>query len=490
MNAPRCGNCIGVERMVQFDKIIRGGQVWSAAGAISGEVGIRDGKIAALGEDLGDADVIVDASDLLVLPGGVDVHAHIEQMSGMGVMNADTFETATHSAALGGTTTVVSFAAQAAGQGIADTVADYGARARRGAMIDYAFHMIVRDTQVADFDEEVAALIHQGHRSIKVFTTYNIKLDDTAILQLMRAAKTAGALVCVHAENDAILAQAKDALLAQGLTRPEHHALSHPRLAEVEAISRMCYFAKALNQPVMIFHVSSAEGLDVVRRAQAEGAPVWAETCPHYLLMTDDVLQRDGLEGAKWMCSPPQRKAADQDALWGGLMDGTLSVVSSDHAPYRFDQTGKLSAGPNATFPEIANGLPGLEVRMPLMFDAIVSQGRGSVADFIRLTAQQPADLYGLTAKGDIAVGKDADLVLWDAGKRMTYRANDLHDNVGYNPWQGHSVQGWPETVLLRGQVIVADGTCLADAGQGQWLHREAIGTMPKAADPDLGFAV
>ena len=474
--------------MTHYDHIIRGGRVWSATGEIAGDIGVKNGKITALGTSLANADLVTDAAGLWVLPGGVDVHAHIEQMSGMGVMNADTFETATQSAALGGTTSVISFAAQAEGQRMHDAVADYAARAARGAMIDYAFHMIVRDVDVIGFEHDMSALITAGHRSIKVFTTYNIKLDDTGILRVMRIAKAAGAMVCVHAENDAILSQAKQMLLAQGLTRPEHHAMSHPRGAEVEAVSRMCHFAQTLNQPIMLFHISCAEALDVVRKAQANGAPVWAETCPHYLLMTDDVLRRDGLDGAKWMCSPPQRKAADQAALWGGLNDDTLSVISSDHAPYRYDQTGKLSTGPDADFTQIANGLPGLETRMPLMFDAIISQGRASVTDFIRATAQQPADLYGLTTKGDIAIGKDADLVLWDPDKVTTYGANDLHDNVGYNPWEGCSVKGWPETVILRGAVIADQGVLKAKAGQGAWLARDAIGTKPTQDDPPLGF--
>ena len=462
----------------KFDHIIAGGQVVTPAGVVTADIGILDGKIAAVGQ-LDATAPVTDAHGLIVTPGGVDPHAHIEQMSGMGVMNADTFKTATQSALIGGTTTVISFAAQAKGQSITETVADYSVRAARGAMIDHAFHMTVTDTRVAGFEDELAAMIDAGHLSIKIFTTYNIQLDDAAILAVMQAAKDAGALICVHAENDAVITAAKANLIAHGKTAPLHHAASRPRMAEIEAISRMCYFAELLNQPVMIFHVSTAEGVAVIRAARARGAPVWAETCTHYLLMTEEVLDQAGVTGAKWMCSPPQRTKADQTALWAGLFGGDLDLVSSDHAPYRFDASGKLSAGDNPPFQDIANGLPGLETRQPLLFDAIVSQGRGTLEDFVQLTSSAAADLYGLTQKGRIEVGKDADLTLWDPIQKFTYGANDLHDNVGYNPWEGTTVTGWPVQAFLRGDLLMKDGVCLAKAGHGHWLNR-AAGSMVK----------
>ncbi|EBA11046.1 dihydropyrimidinase [Roseobacter sp. CCS2] len=382
-----------------FDLLITGGQIVTPTGIVTGDLGIRGQVISAIGPQLGAATQTIDATGKFVMPGGVDPHAHIEQMSGMGVMNADTFESATRSAAMGGTTSVISFAAQAKGAKLSDTVADYAALAKRGAMIDHAFHMIVSDTDVPNFADDLANLIKAGHRSIKVFTTYNIQLSDAEILRTMQIARAQGALVCVHAETDAIIAEAKEALITAGKTAPHYHAASHPRMAEIEAIERMCRFAEYLGQPVMIFHVSTTEGAAAVRAARARGAPIWAETCPHYLFMTEDILHQDGLEGAKWMCSPPQRQAADQEALWDALNTGDLQVVSSDHAPYRYDETGKLSAGPDAAFQDIANGLPGLETRLPLMFDAMVSQGRGGPEAFAKLTATAPAEIYGLQTK-------------------------------------------------------------------------------------------
>lgn len=459
--------------------VIRGGLVVTAEGRMRCDLGLRDGRIAVMGEDLGPAEEVIDASGLMVMPGGVDPHCHIEQMSGMGLMNADTFESATRSAAMGGTTSVISFAAQAKGQRLTEAARDYAARGARGASVDHAFHLILADPEAPGFDSDLAGLIGDGHRSLKVFTTYNIGLDDAAILKALGIAREAGALTCIHAENDAIIAAARARLLTEGRTRPRDHAASRPREAEIEAVSRMCRLAEIARAPVMIFHVSTAEAVDVIRDARARGAPIWAETCPHYLFQTEDVLDRPGLEGAKWMCSPPQRTEADQAALWAGLARGDLQVVSSDHAPYRYDDSGKLSAGPGAAFPDIANGMPGLETRLPLMFDAMVSGGRLGPERFVDLTATAPARLYGLAGKGHIAPGYDADLVLWDPERETVYAENDLHDNVGYNPFAGRRIRGWPVRVLLRGQTIVENGTWHGRPGNGKWLHRAGIGARP-----------
>ena len=466
--------------MQQSNLIIRNARILSSDRDEIGDLSISHGKITAIGAAPTTSDTEIDATGFVLTPGGVDVHAHIEQMSGMGLMNADTFETATRSAAIGGTTSVVSFAPQSAAPRLLDAVEDYANRARSGAMIDYAFHNILNDMTAEKIVEDLTALIAAGHRSIKIFTTYNIQLSDRDICEVLGIAKEAGALVCVHAENDGLIGWTKDRLLASGKSHPKHHALSHPRLAEIEAVDRLIRFAEYFATPVMLFHISTHEAVDAVHRARARGVPVWAETCPHYLFTTHEVLDRPGIEGAKWMCSPPQRTTADQDALWAGLSDGTLDLVSSDHAPYRFDESGKLSNGTDVDFSKIANGLPGLEVRMPLMFDAML-QGRISPAEFVTWSCTNPARIHGLPDKGDIQIGYDADLVLWDPTAQHIYGDDDLHDNVGYNPWVGKTITGKPETVFLRGQPIVEKGKLTGKIGQGRWIARHTLGVSTTA---------
>jgi len=466
----------GTGAVMGYDTIVRGGTVVTATSTTRADIAIAGGRIAAVGTNLGPAASEIDARGRIVTPGGVDPHCHIEQLSGMGVMSADLFESGTAAAAMGGTTTVISFAAQARGQRPSDAIADYAARAARGARIDHAFHFSVTDPSAPDFATDIATLAEQGHRSVKVFTTYAIALSDADILSIMDVTGPAGALLCVHAETDAIVARERARLLAAGRTRPLDHAASRPIAAEVEAVRRVCRFAEMTGAPTMIFHVTCAEAVDEIRAAHARGAPVRAETCTHYLFQTEADLDRPGLEGAKWMCSPPQRSEADREALWDALGEGVLCLVSSDHAPYRFDETGKLSAGPEPTFDKIANGQPGLELRMPLLFDAMVTRGRLGAERFVELTCTTPARLYGLVGKGNIAPGYDADLVIWDPERRHTYGANDLHDNVGYNPFEGYTVTGWPERVLRRGEIIVADGTLQAAPGSGRWIDRPSLG--------------
>jgi dihydropyrimidinase len=391
-----------------YDLVIRGGTVASGSGTYLGDVGVRDGVIAALGLDLDPGRREIDARGRLVLPGGVDVHCHIEQVSAAGLLNADTWESATASAAFGGTTTVVAFAAQHQGMELPRVVEDYMALARRGALVDYAFHMIVSDPTPALLSEHLPALIAAGHRSIKAFMTYErIRLGDEALLDVMLVAREHGALVCAHAENHGMIAWMSRRLLERGHAAPRFHAVSHPRVSEVEAFERLMRMSALLDQPVMIFHVSTREGAAAIRRARGQGLKIHAETCPQYLFLEAADLDRPGLEGAKWMCSPPPRTRDDQEALWRALDLGDIQVVSSDHAPYRFDASGKLSGGEGATFKEIANGLPGLEARMPLLFDAMVSRGRLGLERFVEVACTAPARLHGLAPrKGAIAVGR------------------------------------------------------------------------------------
>jgi dihydropyrimidinase len=479
-----------------YDIVIRNGRVATASDVFEADIAITGETIAAIGRGLPAARREIDARGKLVLPGGIDSHAHIEQLSAAGIMNADTFETATTSAAFGGTTTVIPFAAQHVGMALPRVVADYHALAKKGAVIDYAFHMIIADPTPETLQNDIPELVKQGHGSIKIFMTYDLlKVDDEPLLDILVAARESGAMLCAHAENHGIIAWMVKRLLARGYTHPKYHAISHARFSEADAFNRLIGMAALVDQPIMIFHVSTAEGAKVIRDARGQGLKVFAETCPQYLFLTADDLDRPGAEGAKWMCSPPPRRASDQEALWQALALGDLQTISSDHAPYRFDETGKLRAGPNPNFKQVANGLPGLEVRLPLLFDAMVSGGRLGLEKFVELTATAPATIYNLhPRKGSITIGADADIAIWDPQREVTLSDAMMHDLAGYTPFAGRKLRGWPVTVLSRGCVIVADGKRSVEAGSGRFLPRNGgeaakpTGRLMADMDPEQNF--
>jgi dihydropyrimidinase len=479
-----------------YDLLIRGGRVATVSDVFEADVAISGETIAAIGRGLAGARREIDARGKLVLPGGVDSHAHIEQLSAAGIVNADTFESATVSAAFGGTTTVIPFAAQHVGMKLPQVLEEYHALAKKGAVIDYAFHMIIADPTSETLQNDIPELVKQGHGSIKIFMTYDLlKIDDEPLLDILVAARESGAMLCAHAENHGIIAWMVKRLLARGYTQPKYHAISHARFSEADAFNRLIGMAALVDQPIMIFHVSTAEGAKVIRDARGQGLKVFAETCPQYLFLTAADLDKPGAEGAKWMCSPPPRGVADQDALWQALALGDLQTVSSDHAPYRFDETGKLRAGANPNFKQIANGMPGLQVRLPLLFDAMVSKGRLGLEKFVELTATAPAKIYNLhPRKGSIAVGADADIAIWDPERELTLTNEMMHDLAGYTPYAGRKLRGWPVTVLSRGRVIVADGKRLAEPGSGRFLARSGgdaakpTGRLVADMDPARNF--
>jgi len=426
-----------------YDLLIRGGRVATVSDVFEADVAISGETIAAIGRGLPGARREINARGKLVLPGGVDSHAHIEQLSAAGIVNADTFESATVSAAFGGTTTVIPFAAQHVGMKLPQVLEEYHALAKKGAVIDYAFHMIIADPTKETLEVDLPDLIKQGHGSIKIFMTYDrLKIEDEPLLDILLAARDGGAMLCAHAENHGIISWMVKRLLARGYTDPKYHAISHARVSEAEAFNRLIGMAALIDQPIMIFHVSTAEGAKVIRDARGQGLKVFAETCPQYLFLTADDLDKPGVEGAKWMCSPPPRRASDQEALWQALALGDLQTVSSDHAPYRFDETGKLRAGSNPNFKQVANGLPGLEVRLPLLFDAMVSKGRLGLEKFVELTATAPAKIYNLhPRKGSIAVGADADIAIWDPQREVTLSDAMIKQFLDKNPISDADIQ-------------------------------------------------
>lgn len=455
----------------QFDLVLRGGDVVTPEGVERREIGIRDGKIAALGEAL-EASRYLDTSGRVVVPGGIESHCHIEQESSLGgVMTADDFAVATRSAAFGGNTTVIPFAIQRRGKSLVDAVENYGALAAAKAHIDYTFHLAVTDPTETLLQRELPDLIRTGYRSVKMYTAYDLMIvSDREMLDVMQIARDAGALVIVHAENWGMIQSATSKLIRDGNTDPRFHPASHPVASEVEAIQRVARLAEFAEVPVLILHISSGEGMDEVRVARRRGAPVYAETCTQYLYLTAEDMDVPGPEAAKLCCSPPLRDVAAQEALWGSIAGGTVDVVSSDHCPYRYDETGKLSRGARPAFTEVPNGLPGLEARLPLLFDG-VSSGRITVEDFAMLSSTNAARLYGLyPQKGVVQVGSDADLAVWDPERQVRLGVDVLHDDAGYTPFEGRQVTGWPVTVLCRGRVVVDDGRFDAEPGSGRLL--------------------
>jgi dihydropyrimidinase len=315
-------------------------------------------------------------------------------------------------------------------------------------------------------------MVRRGITSLKVYTTYDLlRLTDEQMLDVLLAADRERALVMVHAENHEIIKWIARRLLERGHTAPKFHATAHHPLAEAEATNRVIALSRVLDVPALIVHVSGIEAVETIRAARKLGAAIHAETCPQYLFLTAQDADRLGLEGAKWCCSPPPRDEVSQEAAWTGLKDGTLQLFSSDHAPYRFDETGKLPKGEATTFKEMANGIPGLQVRMPLLFSEGVGKGRISLNEFVALTATNHALMYGLAPrKGSLEPGADADLAIWDPDLEVRLTASMMKDNVGYTPYEGRTVKGWPTTVMLRGRVIVEDGKLLAPRGSGEFL--------------------
>ena len=482
--------------MAQLDVLIRNGTVATAADVSQCDVAISSGKVVALGRDLGAARRTIDAAGMLVLPGGVEGHCHIEQMGSLGVMTADDFYSGTVAAVFGGTTSILSFAAQHRGQSLRKTVDDYMACSVPKAVIDYGFHLIISDPTPQVLGQELPALIKDGFSSFKVYMTYDkLALADIQILEVLSVARRHGAFVLVHAENHDMIKWLRQRLVERGHVEPRYHAISHPRIGEGEATHRVIALSRLADVPILIVHVSTENAMEEIRDAQTAGFKIFAETCPQYLLLTANDLDREKMEGAKYCCSPPLRDEHSQQAMWRGIRNGTFQIFSSDHAPYSMDERGKLSAGPKPTFIQIPNGLPGIELRAPLLFSEGVSKGRIDINQFVALTATNPAKLYGMyPRKGTIAVGSDADITIWDPRKEITVTYSMLHDASGYTPYEGMQVKGWPVVVLSRGRIAIENGELKIERGSGQFLARDLsdaarpLGALEAEIDPRTNF--
>jgi len=455
--------------------LIRNGTVVTARDTAPADVLIEDGRIREVrpGISAGEATVI-DATGMCVMPGGIDVHTHLDMPFG-GTTSADDFETGTRAAAFGGTTSIVDFAIQGRGTRMRDALDTWWRKAEGRACVDYGLHMIVTDLAHSGM-EDMDEMVCEGVASFKLFMAYPnvLMVDDATIFKALSRTARNGSLICMHAENgsviDAIIARA----LAEGKTAPVYHALTRPPRAESEAVHRAIAMAEIAGAPVYIVHLSSEDALNEVREARDRGVPAFAETCPQYLLLSIDELERPNFEGAKYVFTPPLRPKEHQPRLWEGLKHDHLQVVSTDHCPFCFADQKTLGKD---DFTKIPNGGPGIENRLQLIYHHGVNAGKISLNRFVEITSTTPARLFGMyPQKGEIAPGSDADIVIWDPQARHTISAATHHMRVDYSMFEGFEVVGNARTVLSRGEVIVDGGKFLGKPGRGQYLRRQARG--------------
>jgi dihydropyrimidinase len=457
--------------------LIQGGTVATAIDTYEADLAVVDGKIAAIfgpnAMPQGTFDRTIDATGKYVMPGGIDAHTHLDMPFG-GTSSSDDFATGTLAAAYGGTTSIVDFAMQQKGDPLRKGLDAWHAKAEGKTAIDYAFHMIMTDVNDGTV-KEMGQLVSEGVTSFKMFMAYPgvLMVDDGQIFRGMQRAGEIGALICMHAENgipiDVLVKQALD----KGHTAPKYHSITRPQIAEAEGTHRAICLAEMANAPVYIVHLSAERALKQVIEARDRGIPAYAETCPQYLFCSDEDLARPGFEGAKFVCTPPLRPAHMQEDLWRGLRTNDLQVVSTDHCP--FCMKGQKELGKDS-FAKIPNGMPGIETRLYLLWDGGVRTGRISINRFVEITSTAPAKIFGLyPRKGTIAVGADADLIVWDPDKRHTLSEKTLHMRVDYSPFEGREVVGAPTHVLSRGKVVIEDGKYVGRQGDGRFVKRSTF---------------
>jgi dihydropyrimidinase len=456
--------------------LVKNGTVVTASDRYDADIYIDKGVITLIGQGLSmPADTVVDASGKLVMPGGIDVHTHLDMPLG-DTRSADDFESGTVAAAYGGTTTLIDFAVQDLGQGLYPALESWMKRAEGKAAIDYGFHMIV-----CELNDQVAVEMDtmardEGVTSFKLFMAYpgRLMVDDATIFKALSRTRENGGLICMHAENGSVIDSLVAEALGKGHTEPRYHALTRPPHTEAEATGRAIALAEMAGVPIYIVHLSCADALEKVIQARDRGLPAYAETCPQYLFLSIEEYERPGFEGAKYVMSPPLREKWHQDALWKGLAGNDLQVVATDHCPFGMDEPPQKQAGKD-DFSKIPGGAPGIETRLMLIWDGGVGAGRIDPHRFVEIVSTNPARMFGLwPKKGTIAVGSDGDLVLWDPERETTLSAASLHMRVDYSPYEGRVVRGTPAVVLSRGEVLVDHGRFLGEKGRGEYIKRQA----------------
>jgi dihydropyrimidinase len=456
--------------------LIKNGRIVTAVDDYRADILIDGETVSLIGARLDmQADRVIDAAGRLVIPGGIDPHTHLDMPFG-GTTSADDFATGTIAAAHGGTTCVIDFATQARGESILKALDTWHKKAAGKAAIDYSFHMIVTDLTPKDNLSEMRQLLqHEGVLSFKLFMAYpNVLLsDDATIFKAMQLAGENGGFVSMHAENGIVINEIVARALAEGKTAPRWHAHTRPTLAEAEAVHRSICLAKMAGTPVYIVHLSSSDALREIQKARGSGIPIFAETCPQYLFLDLSMYDREGFEGAKFVMTPPLREKWNQEELWTGLKLDDIQLTATDHCPFRFKDQKRMGLN---DFTKIPNGGPGIEDRMSLIYNGGVKEGRINLNRFVEITSTAAAKIFGLfPKKGTIAVGSDADIVIFNPDKKMTISAKTHHMNVDYNCYEGLEVTGVSETVLSRGKVIIEDGRFVGKSGDGNFLKRSNI---------------
>ncbi len=454
-----------------FDLVITNGTLVTAEATARADLGIRDGRIAAIGKRLAGLETL-DAGGMLVLPGAVDEHVHLQMPVGE-FASSDDFYSGTVAAACGGTTAVVDFVEPGPDQPLLEALAARRAEAHGKVVVDYSLHMTLSRAD----DETLAQLplsIEAGSASFKLYMAYDgLRLDDGGLLRALATMGEHGGRALVHAENHFAIAYLTAQALAQGRTGPENHPLTRPDWMEAEAIHRLLALAHTTATPLVLAHLSCALGLEEVRRARARGQTVWVETCPQYLLLDEKEYLRPGFEGAKFVMAPPPRTAADRAALWAGLAAGEVDTVATDHCPF-FYETQKTRGRDD--FSRIPGGAPGIETRLVLLYSHGVRTGRLSLERWVDVCCTAPARRFGLAPrKGSLSVGADADVVIFDPERTVTLSYETLHQNVDYTPYEGWTVQGYPVTVLSRGEIIVRHGEFVGARGRGEFLKTKPL---------------
>ncbi|MBN3830348.1 dihydropyrimidinase [Burkholderia sp. Ac-20344] len=474
--------------------LIKGGRLVTAIDDYVADFIVEGERIVCIGHalEVGPDTRVIDATGLLVFPGGVDCHTHMENTFGAST-TCDNFASGTRSAAFGGTTTIVDFALQTPDTSPLDAIARAGAKASSVANIDYGFHVIV--TQV---DEQVLAdmrhaIRHEGVSSFKMFMAYpgTVMSDDAAIFRAMRMVGQHGGMIALHAENGTVIDLLIREALEQGHTSPRYHALTRPAIMEGEATHRGIKLAELAEAPVYFVHLSAKEALKHVIEARDLGIPVFAETCPHYLFFDESVYADDSFDLARYVMSPPLRSKEAQQALWTALKTDDLQLISTDHCPYCMKEghRGNINQKPLGSndFSKIPNGVPGVETRMTVVYDGGVRNGRISLNRFVELMSTAPAKLFGLfPRKGTLAVGSDADIVLFDPNETHTIRAETQHSDCDFTLFEGRQVTGRVKKVMLRGQWLIDDGTWVGSTGRGQFIARGELNTHGQAGHARL----